>query len=146
MIFNHNGDLKRDNRELLYAVSDELVQDLVDLMKEGRYPRFMEFLYVFCECNDNPIPANQNRIARILFVENGHILLPVVVGAKDITIDESIMVGLLGDIDVLMLLETTVLSVDQLHFQALLCGSIVEVPWGHCHLCLPSHRPQLWQL
>ena len=116
-IANTMREVYDDNRELLYAVSDELVQDLVDLMKEGRYPRFMEFLYVFCECNDNPIPANQNRIARILFVENGHILLPVVVGAKDITIDESIMVGLLGDIDVLMLLETTVLSVDQLHFR-----------------------------
>ena len=65
-----------DNRPLLLAVSDQLILDIVHLMHDNPFPRFLEFLSVFCECNDDPIPHNQNRIARYVLQDNFFILFP----------------------------------------------------------------------
>ena len=63
-------ELIRDSREIIDAIGDEEVNDIIRLLRNGeRNPDHLDFLSVLCECNDVAIPEQQSRITRLLLNE-----------------------------------------------------------------------------
>jgi hypothetical protein len=64
-------ELVRDSREIIDAIGDEEINDIIRILKRDKNPDYLDFLSTLCECKDVAIHEQQTRITRLLLETPG---------------------------------------------------------------------------
>lgn len=68
-------ELIRDNHQLIDKLGDKEIAKVVNLLKNGdRNPDYLSFLQAMCECEEQPVVGNQNKVALELLEKNRSIV------------------------------------------------------------------------
>lgn len=75
----------------------EQIEEYVRLLKKNRDARFVAFLRATCSCNNQPIPANQEKVLRLLLEKADHLLPSLTVSGKGSEMTVVAKLGALND-------------------------------------------------
>ena len=62
-------ELVRDNNDIIMAMGEPEIKKFVDLLKVKKDPNYLNFLSAICECEENAVSTNQDRIVKLLLEE-----------------------------------------------------------------------------